>query len=331
MSNDKTPDIEALSDLCTPWCLHVAATLRVAEKIDGGVTRIEALAEACGADRSSLQRVLQHLAARGVFSEVRPGEFALTDAARTLTEESVRLGLDLDGIGGRMAGAWASLLTAVRTGAPAYDTVFGRPFWEDLAAHPSIAASFDALMGPAGHGPPDPEVLVRGDWDDVHGVVDVGGGTGTLLAAILRAHPGVTGTLVDLPSTVAQSAAVFRDAGVAGRVTARGQSFFDPLPAGADLYILKNVLADWPDRDASRLLRSCRDALPPQGRITVVGGVADEGQASPAPEVLMLVLVGGRQRTMAEFRELAGGSGLKISATGRQASKRVVVELRAES
>src|SRR5262249_26556102 len=150
-------------------------------------------------------------------------------------------GLDLEGIGGRMAYAWGSLLAAVRTGGPAYHTIFGRPFWEDLDAHPDIAASFDALMGPAGHGTPDPQVLVAGGWEAVRTVVDVGGGTGSLLAEILRARPAVRGTLVDLPRTVARSRNIFQAAGVADRVTAVGQSFFDPLPAGCDLYLLKNV------------------------------------------------------------------------------------------
>src|SRR5262249_44539534 len=186
--------------------------------------------------------------------------------------------LDLDGFGGRMAHAWGSLLQAVRTGAPAYHRVFGRPFWDDLQAHPQIAASFDALMGPAGHGTPDPEVLVSGGWEAVRSVVDVGGGTGALLAEILRARPTVRGTLVDLPVTVARSGATFQAAGVADRVTAVGQSFFDPLPAGADLYLLKSVLGDWPDREALAILRRCALAARPAGRIVLLNGVSpDEG------------------------------------------------------
>jgi SAM-dependent methyltransferase len=155
----------------------------------------------------------------------------------------------------------------VRTGGPAYHEVFHRPFWEDLQAHPDLAASFDALMGPAGHGIPDPEVLVAGGWESVRTVVDVGGGTGSLLAEILRARPEVRGALVDLPPTVARSVEIFQVAGVAERVTAVGQSFFDPLPAGADLYLLKNVLGGWPDREAMAILRRCAEAARPAGRI----------------------------------------------------------------
>ena len=134
-----------------------------------------------------------------------------------------------------------------------------------MQAHPDLAASFDALMGPAGHGILDPEVLVAGGWESVRTVVDVGGGTGSLLAEILRARPEVRGTLVDLPPTVARSVEIFQVAGVAERVTAVGQSFFDPLPAGADLYLLKNVLGDWPDREAMAILRRCAEAARPAG------------------------------------------------------------------
>src|SRR6266536_1448987 len=161
-----------------------------------------------------------------------------------------------------MAHAWGSLLGAVRTGRPAYHEVFGRPFWSDLAAHPGVAASFDELMGVAGHG------------------------------------------------------------------TASAQSFFDPLPAGSDLYLLKNVLADWPDREAAAILTRCAEAADPAGRVVVLGGVSPDDDGEAAPELLMLVLVGGRDRTLTEFAELARGAGLRISAAGRLPSGRFVVECR---
>jgi hypothetical protein len=322
------PDIWSLIDLCTPWCVHVVATLRVADHLAAGVTRIDELAAAAGADPDSLGRVLRHLVEQGMFEEPSSGRFLLNEPARALLG-SGRVGLDLDGIGGRMAYAWGSLLEAVRTGAPAYHTIFGRPFWEDLQAHPDVAASFDALMGPAGHGIPDPEVLVNGDWESVSTVVDVGGGTGSLLAEILRARPAVQGILVDLPSTVARSGEIFRGAGLAGRVAAVGQSFFDPLPTGTDLYLLKNVLADWPDREAMALLGRCAEAARPAGRVIVLGGVSPDEAGRPSPELLMMVLVGGKSRSLSEFRELSRAAGLEVRATGRQPSGRFVVECQA--
>jgi 2,7-dihydroxy-5-methyl-1-naphthoate 7-O-methyltransferase len=296
----------------------------VPDHIEAGKTEIGALAAATGADTDSLQRVLQHLVSKGVFEEPEPGRFALNDAARELMTEGSRLVFNLDSLGGRMAHAWGTLLSAVRTGKPAYHEVFGRTFWEDLDAHPQIAADFDALMGPAGHGVPDPQVLVDGtDWTAIRTVVDVGGGAGWLLAEILRAHPHVRGTLVDLPRAVARSAEVFEKAGVADRATAVAQSFFDPLPAAGDVYVLKNVLGDWPDAEAQAILRRCAEAARPSGRV-VTFGPGDKA----SPELLMLVLVGGRGRSLEDFRKLAQGAGLEVTAVGQQESGRSIVECR---
>ena len=319
-------DLEALTDLATPWCIQVVVTLRIADHLRAGVADLACLAVAAGCDPDSLHRVLRHLVRKGVFEEPVPGRFALNEAAQRLSDPSLNLGLDLDGIGGRMAGAWAGLLTAVRTGKSGYPEVFGRPFWEDLDLHPNLSASFDALMGPPGHGIPDPEVLLNGYWTAVQSVVDVGGGTGAMLAEILRAHPRVRGTLLDLPRTVARSDAIFHAAGVTERVTTVGQSFFEPLPPGADLYLLKNVLADWPDSEATAILRRCAEAARPRGRIVVLGGVSPDETGGPSPELLMLVLVGGKERTLTEFVDLAADSDLKVQAAGRLPSGRYAVE-----
>ncbi len=316
-----------MSDLSTPWCVLVAATLRVAHHIQAGSGGIGELAKSCGADRAYLERVLRHLVSKGIFEEPAPGRFALNDAAKGFLDESVRVGLDLDGLGGRLAHAWGTLLSAVRSGRPAYHEAFGRPYWEDLEAHPELAAEFDALMGPLGHGTPDPEVLVdAAGWSGVRTVVDVGGGTGALLAEILKAHPEVRGILVDLPRTVARSKELFAAAGVTRQASVSAQSFFDPLPSGADLYLLKNVLADWPDEEAAAILARCTEAARPSGRVVLVSGVNPGETASP--ELQMLVLVGGKDRTLPEFRALAATAGLEVHASGRLPNGRFVVECR---
>ena len=304
----------------------MVATLRIADHLAAGITDITTLAQEAGCDTDSLQRVLRHLVSKGVFQEPAPGRFALNEAALGLLDPAQHLGLDLTGIGGRMAYAWGSLLSAVRTGTSAYHEIFGLPFWEDLEAHPDIAASFDALMGPPGHGTPDPEVLVTGGWGEVRTVVDVGGGTGALLAEILRARPAIRGTLVDLPRTVARAEALLRAAGVGERVRTVGQSFFDPLPTGADLYLLKSILNDWSDQEARLILSRCAQAARPSGRVVILGGVSPDDRADP--ELLMMVLLGSKNRTLAEFRELANAAGLEVQAAGRLPSGRFAVECR---
>ncbi|WP_422930461.1 methyltransferase [Singulisphaera sp. PoT] len=326
MPGERDVDLWSLSNLCTPWCVHVVATLRVAEHIGDGNVEIKALGTACQADPESLGRVLRHLVGKGLFEEPTSGVFSLNEPARQLLEPPMRLGLDLDGFGGRMAHAWGSLLAAVRSGSPAYHTVFGRPFWDDLQAHPEIAEGFDSLMGPPGHGRPDPNVLLEDDWDSVTTVVDVGGGTGALLAEVLRDRPSVRGILVDLPSTVARAGKLLKDAGIADRVMVQGQSFFDPLPSGGDLYLLKSVLSDWPDREARLILQRCAEAARPQGRVVILNGISPDEAGEPDPELLMMVLVGGKDRSLKDFRELTLSVGLEVTRAGRRPSGRYTVE-----
>lgn len=323
-------DLWALSDLCTPWCIHVVVTLRIADHMQAGRNDSASLAAACGADPDYLERVIRHLVTKGIFEEPEAGRFILNAAAQPLLEDGFKLGFDLDGFGGRMAFAWGSLLSAVRNGKPGYHEVFGRPFWDDLNVNPELAANFDALMGPAGHGTPSPDVLLNADdWASVRTVVDVGGGTGAQLAEILKARPNLRGILVDLPKTIARSEETFTDAGVQDRVTGFGQSFFDALPTGGDLYLLKNVLSDWPDLEARIILQRCADAAreSPNGRVVVLGGVNPGPVADP--ELLMLVLVGGKDRTLEDFRSLARLAGLEIDAAGvLPSSNKYAVECR---
>jgi SAM-dependent methyltransferase len=320
-------DLWQLSDLCTPWCVHVVATLKIAGHIAAGTTDIKRLAALSGADAESLLRVMRHLVSKGLFEETSAGHFALNDAAQALRDETMCIWLDLHGFGGRMAYAWGTLLSAVQTGRPAYHEAFGHSFWEDLETHPEIGASFDEGMGPAGHGIPDARILLDpASWDSVRTVLDVGGGTGALLVEVLRAHPQVYGTLVDLPRTVARAEELLRAAGVMDRVSMVGQSFFDPLPSGHDLYVMKSVLGDWPDAEAVRILRRCAEAARPAGRVVLLSGVVPGEVAGPS--LLMMVLVGGKDRTLSEFEKLAHDAGLQVVAAGSLPSGRFSVECR---
>jgi hypothetical protein len=314
-------NLEALLDLATPWCLRVAATLNVAGHIAAGHDDIAGLAAAAGCDQDALHAVLGHLVAKGVFTEPSPGRFAVNRAAQRLEATPF---VNLDGFGGRMSHTWGTLLDYVRTGQPSYQRIFGRPFWEDLAAHPELAAEFDALMGPAGHGVPDYDVELRGGWETVRTVVDVGGGTGALLAALLRRHPAAKGILVDLPGTVARAGEIVKD--VADRVTLAGQSFFDPLPAGADLYLLKSVLNDWPDEPTVAILRRCAEAAHEKTSIAVLGGVAPD--EAPRSLGIDMLVAGGKTDPLERFTGLARQAGLDVAAARTQASGRFVVECR---
>lgn len=287
--------------------MHVAVTLRLAEHIEAGATSIDELAAKAGCDTHMLHAMLIHLVGKGVFTSPAPGQFAVNDAARILDNPF----LSLDGVGGRIAGAWSTLLTLVRTGSSGYSEVFGMPFWEDLAAHPLLAASFDALMGHSGYAVPRPDIPLSAGWSGIHTVVDVGGGTGSMLAALLGAHPSLHGILVDQPATVARASF---PADVRGRVKLCRQSFFDPLPAGADVYLLRRVLNDWADAEKVAILRRCAEAAASSsGVILICGGVSPDG--APPQLTIDMVLTGGRTISLPEFRRLAGQAGLGVVAT----------------
>jgi hypothetical protein len=146
-------------------------------------------------------------------------------------------------------------------------------------------------------------------------VVDVGGGTGTLLAAILERAAHALGTLVELPRTAEHAGLLFRARGLSERVTVVGRSFFEPLPPGADVYVLNIVLHDWPDADAISILERCADAAPPTGRILVIESLRSPRGDSlvSAMDLFMLILFGGRERSLEAFDELFHSAGLRRS------------------
>lgn len=323
--HNRPADLEALSDLTTPWCIRAVVTLGIPRRMAAGVTDVDGLAEAAGCDAEVLATVLAHLAARGVFDEAGEGRFALNEVARGLLEPVQVLSLDLEGIGGRMALAWGTLLSYLRTGQPGYAQMFGRSFWDDVGAHPAIGASFDAFMA-AVHGSAEQVPPITGGWDAVRSVVDVGGGVGHVLVQLLRAHRGLRGTLVDLPATAARSVPAFAEAGVADRVETVGQSFFDPLPKGADVYLLRSVLNDWPDAEKVAILGRCAEAVPSSGRVVVVGGVRAAGP--PGPISIDKLLTGGNDTPLAEFGGLVRQAGLEVVTLHEPSAGHLVVECR---
>jgi 2,7-dihydroxy-5-methyl-1-naphthoate 7-O-methyltransferase len=292
-----------LMDLVTPMALRVAATLRLADFMpDDGTGQgapIGDLAERAGADPEALARVLRHLVQHGVFTEPRPGRFAANQTAAMMrTGEPGAAWLDLDGFGGRMDLAFTALAHTVRTGEPAWEQVFGLPFWDYLDANPAISASFDATMAVDGG---NSAVADRYDWTAVRHVADIGGGTGTLIAEVLRRNPGLRGTVVDLPETAARARQYLAGLGLDGRCEVVGQSFFDPLPAGADAYLLNRVIHDWDDAAATAILRRCAEAAGSAGRVLVVeshGTPGGDPAAFAEMNLRMLVLAGGRERTL---------------------------------
>lgn len=328
---DALARLTGLLDLVTPIAVRVAVTLRLPDLVAEGRTTAAKLAEASRADPHALAVLLRYLSTKDVFAEPSPGEFALTPLSEPLVAghpSGLAGTLDLDAIGGRFDLAYSGLLGAVRTGTAGYPAVFGKGLWDDLAENPAVGASFDALMSVLA---PFwvPEVVAARDWGADRHVVDVGGGTADLLTAVLRAHPGLRGTVVDLPPTAAKARQALAEAGLAERAEAVGGSFFDPLPPGGGVYVLAHVLHDWPDHEALRVLRRCAEAAGPTGRVVVVDRVVGGQPGDPAEAVAnlhMLVMFGGRERTAAQFADLASAAGLRVTSTSRTSTGSAVLD-----
>jgi SAM-dependent methyltransferase len=310
------------ADLVTPMALRVAATLRVADAIAEGVTSGQGLAARLAVAADPLVRVLDHLVTAGFLRRDQDGAYALTDAGQWLRDDhpdGVRATIDLDGAIGHADLCLVELLHTVRTAEPAFPRHFGHGFWEDLAEHPDRAASFDESMGRQ-RVAEAPAVAAAYDWSALGEIVDVGGGDGTLLIALLRAHPTLRGTVLDLPAPAAAATRALAAAGLADRGHARAGSFFETLPAGAGGYVLSRVIHDWDDDNAGRILRNCAQAARPDGKVLVIEGTEDVEVANTEMDLRMLAYVHGRERSLTDLTDLAHRAGLApgtVTAAGR--------------
>lgn len=300
-------------------CVYAVAELGIADLLADGSASTEELARATGSHEPSLYRVLRLLSALGVFEEHEQRSFALTSLGERLRSDA--------SVGMR---SWASLLEAlggvrpferiietVRSGKTGFDIAFGTPVFEFLAQHPDNAASFDAAMSER-TAAFAPSVAATHEFLDARTVVDVGGGRGTLLVEVLRRHGHLHGVLLETPAVAAHVDAILDAIDIAGRYEVRAGDFFEQVPAGADRYLLANVLHDWDNARSVEILRNCRRAMARTGRVLIVERLIPEDGSDPVPTLLsdinMLVLTGGQERTNAEYGRLLEAAGLRLDA-----------------
>jgi hypothetical protein len=287
------------------------ASLGVADAIAAGSDSVDEIARAVEADPTALYRLLRTLAAAGVVDEGADRRFALTelgtalrqDAPGSVRDQAIQYGNP------DMLAAWANVEHSIRTGENAYAAVFGESVWERRARHPEQQAAFNRAMAVVS-APLGPALAAAHDFGPVRTVADIGGGNGTLIAGVLAAHGHLRGIVFDQPAVVADARPVLEAAGVADRAQTTGGSFFESVPA-ADVYLMKAILHDWPDAESIRILETIRAAGPAATLLVIerVLGGPNEDLEGKLMDLHMLVMPGGLERTLDEWRRLftAGG------------------------
>lgn len=303
----------------TSRVIYVAAELGLADLLSSGPRNVAELAAATGTDEDALYRVLRALANIDIFAEATPQVFRITPLGNYLRSDvpgSMRAWVRYLGSDWNHA-LWGATLDAVRTGKSASQAIHGLPFFDWLDAHPDAERHFGEAMTNMS-AIANPAIASAYDFSAIGKLVDVAGGRGSLLAAILEANPHLRGTLFDLPMVIAEAREelTLRAPNIAARLTFSEGSFFEAVPEGGDAYLLKWILHDWQDADADRILSNCRRAMAPGARLLLVEIVIPPGNLpnfGKFLDIAMLVIVGGRERTRAEYEQLLSSNGFQLT------------------
>jgi hypothetical protein len=310
--------------------LYAVTERGVPDLLAEGPAAPDEVAAKVGVNPTALLQVLRALAAAGIFTHGSDGRFGLTPVGETLVTGHPTAARDLVlTLGGPPF--WAALgeMPAVlETGRTGVEIALDTSFFDYLRRHPDEEAAFNRTMI-AVHGGEPAAVADAYDFAGIGTVVDVGGGLGTMLVTLLRRHPHLTGVLFDAPSVAEAAKATIAAAGLEGRCEPVGGDFFASVPAGGDAYVLSHIIHDWDVDACHTILRHCRGAMNPGGRILIVEMVLPPG-AEPHPgkilDVIMLAVAGGRERTADEYRELLGPAGLRVERVVPTASPVSVIE-----
>jgi hypothetical protein len=303
--------MQLVDGFVTTQLLYVAAELDLGTLLSAGPRTASDLAGLTGTDRDALARVLRGLAAEDVFAEGDDGSFSLTPLGECL----VPLRGATLARGAVYYESAAGLLETVRRGGTSFEHVHGAPFFDHLDRHPELDAAFHGSM--AGRAEQEArDVVASYDFSGLRRLVDVGGGPGVLLGAILAATPDLRGVLMDREGVVPVARERLDASGVGDRAECVVGDFFTSVPAGGDAYLLSRVLHDWDDGDAARILATCRAGMADGTRLLVVEAIlprrARDNPAVIRMDLHMLMLLGARERTEQEFARLLAAAGFEL-------------------
>jgi O-methyltransferase domain len=303
--------------------------LGVSDHIQAGAPQsVETLARLTGAHERSLYRLLRFTASYGIFRETGDRKFdhsPLSAALRSDAEGTFRPAAQMFH---RMFPAWDGLDHSVRTGESGSLKVFGEPLFDYIGRHPDLASLFDAGMT-AFHGHETDAMLAAYDFSEVQTLADIGGGNGSLLAAVLRRYPQMRGILFDLPHVVGRARGGMQALGLEQRCAVIEGNFFESVPKGADAYLLRHIIHDWTDEQSVKILTNCRKVIPTKGRVLLVEftvSPANQASLGKDADMMMLTFPGGMERTVEEYRALFEQSGFRLSKVTTTKSAVSVVE-----
>lgn len=309
--------------------ISVAANLGIADLVAEEPKTAEELARTTNTDASALQRLLRMLTSLAIFAEDAAGRFLNTSLSETLRRDhpdSVRALAVLWGAPFFWR-PWGELGAAVATGLPVFDRVYQQSFFDYLIRHPADSSVFNAAMTEVSSVDIS-AVLDAYEFSGFKRLVDVGGGHGALLQGILSANSHLQGVLYDLPGVIAD-AEKLRSGKVAARCEILAGNFFESVPSGADLYVLKRIIHDWSDDSALTILANCRRAISSEGKLLLVEWVLkppNEPDLGKFTDLNMLVLLGGRERTESDFRALLRKAGFSLSRVIPTAGPHSIIE-----
>jgi O-methyltransferase/methyltransferase family protein len=329
---------EMMSLLFGAWAarlVHTAAELGIADHLASGPGGSKCLAKQIGAHAPSLSRLLRALAAIGVLQESPDRLYTLTPLGATLRSDipgSMRAWTLLM-FSDDQGTAWEALSHAVRTGEHAFRHIFGADLWTRLAERPEAARLFDSGMQSLTQGVYG-ALITNYPFERFEWIVDVGGGDGSLLLPVLEGHPEMRLTVFDLPHVADAARARIAKAGLSDRCDAVGGDAFKAVPAGADAYVLKGVIHDWEDKEATNILRNCRTAMGDGSKLLLIERILPEvidpgdslTRSKFITDINMMVNPGGRERTEAEFRDLLAKAGLHLVRIVPTPSPQAVME-----
>jgi hypothetical protein len=308
--------------------VHTAAVLGVSDLLAGGPLSVDDLAKATNCDPRSLHRLLRALATVGVYQQLADGRFTGTPLGDQLRSDVEGNALGLAALFGRpyVWQAWSALVDNVRTGQNAFASVHGQTVWEYRAEHPEESVIFDAAMV-SNSDEAAASILNAYDFGRFNRVVDVAGGRGALLAAILSRHSSLRGVLFDQPHVVSGASDRFVAANLQDRCRIVGGDMFADVPAGGDAYVLKAILHDWEDPQALAILQTCRRAMTEEATLLVVERLLDEANQNVAfSDLNMMVGPGGLERTTAEYADLFTSAGFRLTSTAPANTEWAVLE-----